>query len=197
MEIEIEIHPFPVFIPANATHLILGTFPTHRKNWKFEYYYPGRSNFFWGLMGDVYKQPFIHSTGTDAVAERKQFLANNGIGVYDIIYSCKRRVAQSSKDSDLEVVEKSNIIQLLKQHPTIHTIILTSSSGAISAHHLFFMHLRENAIAFSVGESKPPIHGSFVLDKRKIKTHTLYSTSGINIGRYAEALKQYRDCLNK
>lgn len=195
MKSEIETHPFPVFIPPNATHLILGTFPTHRKNWKFEYFYPGRNNFFWRLMSDVFQQPFKHSTGDEAVKERKLFLTQKRIGIYDTIYKCVRKVATSSKDSDLEVIEKTNILQLLKHHPSIHSIILTSSSGMVSAHHLFFEHLRENNIAFSVTQTKPPINGSLILNGKEIKTHTLYSTSGTNIGRYTQAVNQYKRCL--
>jgi hypoxanthine-DNA glycosylase len=197
MKAEIETHPFPVFIPPNAKHLILGTFPTHRKNWKFEYYYPGRNNFFWRLMGEVFQQPFQYSTGEQAVNERELFLTQKEIGIHDTIYKCIRKVATSSKDSDLEVIEKANIIKLLHQHPTIHSIILTSSSGAVSAHLLFFQHLQEHHIPFMVADSKPPISGSFAFEGREIKTHTLYSTSGTNIGRYPEALKQYAECLNK
>jgi len=195
--VEIETHPFPVFVPPQASHLILGTFPTHRKNWRFEFYYPGRNSFFWRLVGDVYSHKFIHATGKEASQERKLYLLEKHVAFYDTIYRCSRKVQSSSKDSDLEVVDKANIIQILKKHPSIHSIILTSSSGIVSAHQLFFEHLLEKNISFSVSNNKPPIHGNFILEGRLINTHTLYSTSGTNIGRYAEALRQYAEYLPK
>ena len=85
-----------------------------------------------------------------------------------------------------------NIIKILNQQHSINTVILTGSSGHVSAHKIFFEHLAENKVEYSFNAGTPPIEGRFILDGRKIKTATLYSTSGINIGRYAEAVKQYR-----
>ncbi len=191
----VEIHPFPSFLPRNATHLVLGSFPTHKKNWRFNSYYPGRSNFFWKMLSEIYRHPFKHISGEEAAKERVALCAAKGIAISDTIYKSKRKVATSSKDSDLIVIEKMNILEILQQHPAIHTIILTGSSGEVSAHKIFFEHLNENEIVFKVTTGKPPMHGSFVLNGRKIETHTLYSTSGINIGRYKEAVEQYRKSL--
>ncbi len=191
----IEIHPFPSFLPDSATHLVLGSFPTHKKNWRFNSYYPGRSNFFWRMLSEIYQHPFKHISGEDAAKERTALCTAKGIAISDTIYKCQRKVATSSKDSDLVVIEKMNILYILQQHHSIHTIILTGSSGDVSAHKIFFEHLQEHQIAFEVATTKPPIHGSFYLKRREIKTHTLYSTSGINIGRYKEAVEQYREWL--
>ena len=193
----IEVHPFPAFIPKNVTHLILGSFPTHKKNWRFNSYYPGRANFFWRMLSEIYQHSFKHISGDEAAKERTALCAVKGIAISDVIYKCKRKVATSSKDSDLVVVEKMNILKILQQHSSIHTIILTGSSGDVNAHKIFFEHLSEHQIAYEVAATKPPIHGSFYLKAREIKTHTLYSTSGINIGRYKEAVEQYRECLPK
>ncbi len=195
MNTVIEVHPFPPFLPANATHLILGSFPTHNKNWRFNSYYPGRSNFFWRMLSEIYSHNFEHKTGNKAAIERTTLCAAKGIAISDTIYKCKRKIATSSKDSDLVVVEKMNILDILKKHPSIHSVILTGSSGIVSAHKIFFEHLSEHQIPHKIQMSKPPIEGNFILNGRKINTHTLYSTSGINIGRYKEAVEQYRKVL--
>jgi hypoxanthine-DNA glycosylase len=193
----IETHPFGNFVPANAQCLILGTFPTHSKNWRFNSFYPGRANFFWRMLSEIYKHPFQHISGDEAGKERLALCTEKGIAISDTIYSCKRKVATSSKDSDLEVIEKMDILKILKAHKTIHTVILTGSSGHVSAHKLFFEHLAENNIQFTVETGRAPIHGHFTLGAREIETYSLYSTSGINIGRYAEAREQYRKFLPK
>jgi hypoxanthine-DNA glycosylase len=195
--VTIEVHPFENFIPPNATHLVLGTFPTHQKNWRFRSYYPGRSNFFWRMLSEIYHHPFKHKEGEEAAKERVALCAAKGIAISDTIYRCQRKIETSSKDSDLLVLEKMDILAMLKKHPGIHTIILTGSSGGVSAHKLFFEHLTENNIAFRLKVTKPTIHGSFIFEGRKIKTHTLYSTSGLNIGRYSVALQQYTKWLPK
>jgi G:T/U-mismatch repair DNA glycosylase len=191
----IETHPFGVYMPKSATCIILGTFPTHNKNWRFNSFYPGRNNFFWRLLGDVYTRTYQYTTGPEAAAERLALCTEKGLALSDVIYKCRRIVATSSKDSDLEIVEKMDNVSLLRKHPNINRVILTSSSGPVSAHKIFFEHLTENGIGYMVSESKPPIHGSFVLDGRTIETHTLYSPSGTNIGRYAQALQQYKNWL--
>jgi hypoxanthine-DNA glycosylase len=191
----IEVHPFENFIPRRATHLVLGTFPTHHKNWRFNSYYPGRANFFWRMLSEIYNHPFAHKAGDEAAKERIALCAAKGIAISDTIYSCHRKVHSSSKDSDLLVLEKMNIIAILRKHPSIHTIILTGSSGEVSAHKIFYEHLSENNIPFEITITKPTMHGSFMLDGREIKAHTLYSTSGLNIGRYGVAVEQYRKYL--
>lgn len=192
---EIEQHAFEPFFPPKAKVLILGTFPTHGRNWKFNFYYPGRSNFFWRLLGDVFDYKFEHNKGDEAVEERKRFCIKHKIALSDTILSCRRLVATSSKDSDLEICEMMPIVAMLREHTSINTIILTSSSGAVSAHQLFYKHLAEQQVAYLVAETKPPIHGSFNLDGRLINVYTLYSPSGINIGRYSIALEMFRKYL--
>lgn len=194
MSSELEIHPFENFVPPGATHLILGTFPTLKRNWKFNFYYPGRSNFFWRILSDIYMVSFQHQTGDEVIKERSLFLTHKGLAISDVIYSTRRK-AITSKDSDLEVVEKMDILKILREHPTITTVILTGSSGKVSAHSVFYEHLAENKVQYDVIVTKPPIVGSFLLDGRQVNVYSLYSTSGINIGRYKEALEQYRKYL--
>jgi G:T/U-mismatch repair DNA glycosylase len=195
--LNIETHPFGNFIPPKAKCIVLGTFPTLGKNWRFNSFYPGRSNFFWRMLSDIYRHPFKHIAGEEAAKERLALCAKKGIAISDTIYSIQRKVATSSKDSDLIVVQKMDILNMLRKNPSIHSVILTGSSGPVSAHKVFFEHLTEAKIPFTLKESKPPILGSFVLNKREIKTYTLYSTSGINIGRYKEAVEQFRRVLPK
>ncbi len=191
----IEVHPFKTFLPPKAQCIVLGTFPTHKKNWRFDSYYPGRSNFFWCMLSEIYRHPFHHIKGEEAAKERVALCAEKGIAISDTIYKCSRKVATSSKDSDLHVIEKMNIIKILNQHHSINTVILTGSSGQVSAHKIFFEHLAENKVEYSFNAGTPPIEGQFVLNGREIKTATLYSTSGINIGRYAQAVTQYKQYL--
>ena len=192
----LEIHPFGNFVPPNAKCIVLGSFPTLNRNWRFNSFYPGRSNFFWRMLGEIYHHPFQHIKGEEAAKERLALCTKKGIAISDTIYSVRRK-AITSKDSDLEVVEKMDVLKILKETPSITTVILTGSSGEVSAHKVFFEHLHENGILYTIEQSKPPIHGKFVLNGREIATRTLYSTSGINIGRYKEAVEQYRKYLPK
>lgn len=192
-----EVHPFEDFIPPEATCLVLGTFPTHQKNWRFKAQYPGRSNFFWRMLAEIYGHKFAHTAGDEAAKERLALCAAKGIAISDTIASARRKVAESSKDSDLEVLLKRDILKILNRNPSIRTIILTGSSGPVSAHHVFYQLLDENKIHNKIEGTKPPMHSSFTYKNRTIAVHSLYSTSGLNIGRYAEALRQYKEVLPK
>ena len=191
----IETHPFEKFIPANALCLVLGSFPTRQANWQFEFCYPGRANFFWRMLGEIYGRKFNYSTGPEAANERRVLCGEKGIAITDTILRCRRKVATSSKDSDLEVIEKMNILKILRNTRSINTVILTGSSGKVSAHSLFYEHLTEHNILYSVSDGKAPFHGHFLLDGKAIAVHSLYSTSGLNIGRYTEAKEQYKKYL--
>lgn len=197
MSLAVEIHPFGAFVPKNAKCIVLGTFPTLAKNWRFNSFYPGRSNFFWRMLSEIYKHPFKHISGDEAAKERLALCEKKGIAITDTIHSIQRKVATSSKDSDLIVVKRMDILKILKDNPTIGTVILAGSSGLVSAHKVFYEHLEEFKIPYQVTPSTPPIHGWFNLNGKKISTHTLYSTSGINIGRYKQALEQFRKVLPK
>lgn len=190
-----ETHPFGQFVPTGAKCLVLGTFPTHSKNWRFNSFYPGRANFFWRMLSEIYRHPFKHTHGDEAGKERLALCAEHGIAISDTVYKVRRLVAESSLDSNLHVVEKMDVLKILKDNPTIATVILTGSSGKVSAHKVFYEHLRESNIPFTLIESKPPISGKMKLGNREINIWSLYSTSGINIGRYKEAAEQYRKYL--
>ncbi len=128
-------HPFPPFITYTANKLIIGTIPPHRfckekaqKNLHYtdvDFYYGSKDNEFWGLIGSIFNKSFIMENTHEAVQQRKNFLEENGIGITDIIESC-RRENESSSDNKLEEITYSNIRFLLESHASIDTLIYTS-----------------------------------------------------------------------
>ena len=53
-------HPFEDFLPGNLKTLVIGTFPTHERNYKmtFPFYYAGNGNMFWPTLEQVFKKSF-------------------------------------------------------------------------------------------------------------------------------------------
>ena len=47
----IEYHPWPPFVPDGAKILIMGTFPPGNHRWSMDFYYPNRTNDFWKICG--------------------------------------------------------------------------------------------------------------------------------------------------
>ena len=128
------IHPYEPFIPKDATRLIIGSIPPVRyctipkvlKQVDVDFYYGSDDNAFWRIMADVsgINLPFMNSQ--DAVAQRKRLLESIGVGIMDIVKSCNRK-GGSALDKDLSIVEYFPLSQILKDHPTVDTLIYTSS----------------------------------------------------------------------
>jgi G:T/U-mismatch repair DNA glycosylase len=65
----IEEHPFKTFVPPNAKYLIVGTFPTHKNNFRFKFFYSGKDNSFWNIIEKVFNHTFKYNEGEKAVEE--------------------------------------------------------------------------------------------------------------------------------
>lgn len=51
---EIEYHPLEPFLPANASILMLGSFPPQKKRWSMDFFYPNLQNDMWRIMGYIF-----------------------------------------------------------------------------------------------------------------------------------------------
>ena len=130
--IEVERHPLQPFLPSNARLLMLGSFPPPRKRWCMDFFYPNRTNQMWNIFGLV----FFDDAGRLMDAEHKTFkqsdiqalLEERGIAIYDTACAV-RRLSGNASDKDLEVVEKTDIPELLSQIPLCHNIVCTGQKS--------------------------------------------------------------------
>ena len=186
--IEIENHPFDNwYIPPNATVLIIGTFPTHKDNRAFQFFYPNPGNAFWRILAELFGDyKWQNNEEEPAVKERKQFLDQNGIGLTDMAMNAVRKEGLSS-DDNLDVKEKMNIVQLINDNPLIERVILTSRLNAkkkINAMQLFIDHLNDNDIKVHFSKEGRIIKGQFNLDGRTIKIFVPYSPQKRVVNRF-------------
>ena len=149
------IHPYEPFIPEGSTKLIIGTIPPHRfcdKTYEslakddVDFYYGSRDNYFWELLGKVFKVDFKYENTKEAVQQRKDFLTQHKMGITDIISECERKDG-SSKDEDLSNIVLKDLSALLAKHPEINTLIYTSEfvKKPINEHFKTYHHIsKEN-----------------------------------------------------
>ena len=190
------IHPYEPFIPKDATRLIIGSIPPVRyctipkvlKQVDVDFYYGSDDNAFWRIMADVSGINLSFMNSQDAVAQRKRLLESIGVGIMDIVKSCNRK-GESALDTDLAIVEYFPLSQILKEHPTVDTLIYTST----------YVKSQVNTYLKSWHSIDPhnPRLQSVIINGRRYKVVILYSPSptalrGMGKGGAEKRMEQYK-----
>ena len=123
---EIECHPFKPFLPGNARLLMLGTFPPAPKRWSMEFYYPNFTNDMWRIFGLCFfgdKQHFVRQEQKTYDLEAIiPFLQDKGIAMYDTATRIIR-TKNTASDKDLQIVEETDLKQMLLQLPACEAVV--------------------------------------------------------------------------
>lgn len=197
---EIEEHPFGSFVPLNAKYLIIGTFPTHRNNFRFKFFYSGKDNSFWNIIENVFEHSFIHNQGDKAVDERRRFLESKAIGITDMLEKCYRKNNYSTDENLFPIVLK-DIFSILDKCPSIKRVILTSRTEVFGALGLFKTYFLQKGLELEHPGKRVDkvLEGAFIYKEREIEILVPYSPSPrlINKGTttMAELVLMYRSCL--
>ncbi len=101
---EQETHPWKWFAPPNSKVLLVGTFPTAKHNWKYEFFYPNTANLFWRVIATILNTELKFLSGIDAVNERKEMLTKLHVAITDMGHTIIRN-DNSSLDENLIAVE--------------------------------------------------------------------------------------------
>lgn len=129
---DIEVHPWPPFIPEGAKVLIMGTFPPGNHRWSFDFYYPNRTNDFWYMMGLIFygdKNYLLKEDKTFNLQLIKSMLAERHIALNDTGKKV-RRLKGNASDKFLEIVEPVNLTALLARMPQCNTVVTTGEKAA-------------------------------------------------------------------
>ena len=134
---QIEEHPFPLFLPSNAKLLMLGSFPPKEEKWSMDFYYPNIQNDMWRIFGLIFfnnKNYFLNQT-LNAFEKEKiiSFLNNKGIALGDVGQRIIR-LKDNASDKFLSIIEPIKIDQVLLQLKQCTTIV---STGEKSLENLF------------------------------------------------------------
>lgn len=98
-------HTFEPIYDEKSTILILGSFPSVKSR-EISFYYGHPQNRFWKIMEKIYQTSF-HS-----IEEKKQFLHEHHIALWDVIQSCE---IQGSSDASITNIEVNDIASLLQK----------------------------------------------------------------------------------
>ena len=97
-------HPFPPLYNSNSKILILGSFPSVKSREQL-FFYGHPQNRFWKVLSQIFEAPVPVS-----IEEKKEFLLNNGIALWDVIASCD---IEGSSDSSIKNVTANNLSIIL------------------------------------------------------------------------------------
>lgn len=162
-DINTEYHPLQPFLPEGAELLFLGSFPPQKKRWSMDFYYPNLQNDFWRIMGLLFfqnKEYFVDPSPKRFNKEKIiDFLKEKHIALYDTATAIKR-LQDNASDKYLEVVQQTNIFELLEQMPKCRCIVATGQKAMDN------LILQLNVQEPTVGNSTP-----FII---KDKTFLLY-----------------------
>lgn len=192
-------HPFKPFIPSGCTTLIIGTFPTHEKNYSqtFRFYYGGEKNRFWEVFERIFSPGFLFYKGPEAVEERMSFLKKLGIGMIDMLEVCWRK-SQSSSDHDLSPILLTDLFRILHENESINKLVMTSRTkvfGALGYLETYF--IQKGRELGCIYEYKNRIkRTTFEFQGREVLVLITYSTSPSNKhATFEELCEMYRLCL--
>ena len=131
-EHEIELRPFPPFLPPNATVLMMGSFPPAAEKRAMEFHYPNFQNDMWRVYGLVFfgDAMYFQRVGEKAFdAEKiKAFLTERGIGSCPGVRRAIRTHGNAS-DAYLKVVETVELPEILEKIPQCRRICTTGGKA--------------------------------------------------------------------
>ena len=160
-DIEKQIFEDINFFPNKMNILILGTFPVplYSQKEKFNslpkdkkenaWYYASSKSEFWRLIADSFdidNKEFLTNKNL-----KKKLFKNNKIGIADVFSKCKRKNKESSKDTDLIIIEYNNLIaNIFQNYKSLKLIIFTSRFTENN----FFKILNNNNLNYQLIESE-------------------------------------------
>jgi G:T/U-mismatch repair DNA glycosylase len=166
----IERHPLQPFLPPDARLLMLGSFPPPKKRWCMDFFYPNRSNMMWEVFGQVFFGDPLRLVDTEHKTFRKEdierLLCQKGIAIYDTARAVIRLQGNAS-DKYLQVVEKTDLVELLAHIPLCHDVVCTGQKSAETLCEDYHVTLP------AIGQHSDP----FLVGNRTMTLHRLPSTS--------------------
>jgi G:T/U-mismatch repair DNA glycosylase len=97
-----------------------------------DFFYPNRTNMMWEIFGLVFYNDASRLVDVPNKTFRKdeivQLLLRQGIAIFDTACAV-RRLSGNASDKDLQIIEKTDIPQLLSQIPLCHDLVCTGQKS--------------------------------------------------------------------
>ena len=108
------VHPIPPVYDQNSRVLILGSFPSVQSR-KEQFFYGHPQNRFWKVLAAIFEQELPQT-----VDDKKQFLLDVGVALWDVIASCD---IEGSADSTIRNVVPNDVERILNTAAIEHIFV--------------------------------------------------------------------------
>ena len=105
---ETQVHTISPVYDSHSRILILGSFPSVKSR-EAGFFYGHPQNRFWKVLAGIFQEPVPETIG-----QKKEFLLDQGIAVWDVIASC---VITGSSDSSIRDVVPNDLSTVLEAAP--------------------------------------------------------------------------------
>ncbi|MAN26077.1 MULTISPECIES: uracil-DNA glycosylase family protein [Mesonia] len=200
-------HPYSPYIPEGTKKLIVGTLPPPRftmrefKEGDVDFCYGSRDGQLWVILNRIFNLNLKFKTTEEAIQQRKDFLKHHQIGICDMVEYAMREKIDAS-DLGMKDVKLRNMIHILKENPSVDTLLFTGGNSKNGPEYFFRKHIRgKKEIQLErISDEVPRIH-QFTLEGRVITTVSLTAPSGaanraVGSMQYYKYLKQKNPDMN-
>lgn len=160
----IESHPLEPFLPTNATMLFLGSFPPPKARWSMDFFYPNWINDFWRIQGLIHfgDKAYFEVKGEKRFDRERiiDFANEHGLAFYDTATKVKR-LKDNASDNFLEILEPTDIGELLSKMPHCKRIVTTGGKASEELCMQLFAALEMPEGAQIAMKDLTPVIGSF------------------------------------
>lgn len=161
----------------------MGTLPPPRfttgilKEGDVDFCYGSKDGQLWPILNEIFGLDLIYETTEEAIAQRKQFLKSENIGICDIVESAERSKIDAS-DVGMQNVILRDVIGSLKGYKNVDTLLFTGGNSKNGPEYFFRKHLKDYNLKLRVVSCDAPRIHSFELEGRIIKTVSLIAPYG-------------------
>lgn len=190
-------HPYPPFILADTTRLIVGTLPPPRfsigelNEDDVDFCYGSSSGLLWKVLDFIFDLGLIFENTALAIEERKAFLKREQIGICDLVEAAYREKIEAS-DLGMLHVELRDLLGILKQYSLVDTLIFTGGNSKNGPEYFFRKLLKKAKVMLVCLDDQVPRKHQFDWAGRSITTYSLTAPSG-TANRAIGSMEYYKE----
>jgi len=189
-----EDHPWNWYIPLNATKLFIGTFPSESINRKYDFFYSSSTNRFWEVATQIAQPLNEINIETDEIKKRKLILDKLKLGLTDMGKKVYRQQG-SSKDHSLFPLEFMDIVQILQQNLSIHTLIVSGNMQGNSSLKWLSVFCDLNNIPINIRQIEKHKSAKITVAGRNVNVLLTYSPSRLSRIKDEKLQESYQSIL--